>query len=129
VTILAHPLLADENIDPDVVAWLREAGCDVRTVFEEGLAARSDVAILRHARAAGRVVLTHDSDFGQIALRGGEPLVGIVYIRPGHRAAAFTIGTLVAVLHSSIDIEPPFIAVAERRATETRVRVRRHFAL
>jgi hypothetical protein len=31
-----YSLLADENIGPEVVAGLRQRGCDVRTAAEEG---------------------------------------------------------------------------------------------
>lgn len=127
--LLAYPLLADENIDPAVVAWLRESGADVRTVFDDGLVARADVDILRHAWAQGRVVITHDSDFGTLAIRRGEPVFGLIYLRPGHRLASFTIDTLHAVDVGPVDAEPPFIAVVERRGAETRVRLRRPVGL
>jgi predicted nuclease of predicted toxin-antitoxin system len=126
VKLLAYPLLTDENIHTDVVSWLRQGGRDVQTVFDHALNGGPDARILQHAHAEGRVVLTHDSDFGLIAIRGGEPFTGILYLRPGHFMASFTIETLRAVELSPIDIVPPFIAVAERRENETRVRVRRH---
>lgn len=126
--LLAYPLLTDENIHADVVSWLRQDGRDVHSVFDRALNGQPDATILRHAHAEGRVVLTHDSDFGLIAIRGGEPFTGILYLRPGHFRASFTIDTLHAVDLSPIDITPPFIAVAERRENETRVRVRRHLS-
>ena len=124
--LLAYPLLTDENVHADVTAWLRDAGCDVRSVFQDKLAGQSDTAILRFAHANGRVVMTHDSDFGTLALRTGEPVIGLIYLRPGHHRASFTIDTLRAVAAGVVDADPPFIAVVERRAAETRVRVRRH---
>jgi hypothetical protein len=74
-------------------------------------------------------VLTHDSDFGTLAVRRGEPLAGIIYLRPGHRTASFTIDTLRAIQDSPLRAEPPFMAVIERRAMETRVRIRRPLAI
>jgi predicted nuclease of predicted toxin-antitoxin system len=94
VTPLGYPLLADENIQPEVVSWLRQSRLDVRTVFDEGLASQSDQDILRHEYSGARVMLTHDSDFGPLAIHRGQPFVGIIYVRPGHRDASFTIGTL-----------------------------------
>lgn len=32
---LGFPLLADENIGPEVVAGLQQRGCDVRTTWDE----------------------------------------------------------------------------------------------
>jgi predicted nuclease of predicted toxin-antitoxin system len=56
---LGFPLLADENIHPDVVQALADQGKDIRSVQSEGLAGRRDVVILRHALPRGWVVLTH----------------------------------------------------------------------
>jgi predicted nuclease of predicted toxin-antitoxin system len=118
------PLLTDENVHADIVVWLRERGVNVRTIFDEGLAAKLDAEILARAHAQGRVVLTHDSDFGRLAILRREPVFGIIYLRPGHRNADFTIGTLRALHASEIEVSPPFIIVAERRGDQTRVRVR-----
>lgn len=70
------------------------------------------------------MVLTHDSDFGTLAIRGGEPYLGIVYLRPGHIQASFVVELLEAVLGVDRVLEPPFIVVAERRAGELRLRFR-----
>jgi predicted nuclease of predicted toxin-antitoxin system len=66
VNPLDCPLLADENIHPDVVVFLRQQGYDVRSIAEEGLFGEKDVAVLRMAYAAGRAVLTHDSDLSDL---------------------------------------------------------------
>lgn len=60
MTLFAFALLADENINPEVVAGLRALGCQVVTVAELELAGAPDTAILQRAMADGRVVLTHD---------------------------------------------------------------------
>ena len=43
---LDFPLLADENILPDVVAFLRKAGLDVKSVVEQGLFGSPDTDVL-----------------------------------------------------------------------------------
>jgi hypothetical protein len=53
---LGFPLLADENVAPDVIAALRERGIDVCTAAEAGLSGATDAAILAHAVSASRVV-------------------------------------------------------------------------
>jgi predicted nuclease of predicted toxin-antitoxin system len=73
------PLLTDENLDPDVVAHLRQLGFDVLDVVERGLQGSTDVDLLRLATSQGRVVVTHDADFGTPAILQHEPLVGIVF--------------------------------------------------
>jgi hypothetical protein len=66
--------LTDENIHPDVVAHLRARGLDVSDVREQGWYGRSDEELLREAHRAGRIVLTHDGDFGTLALLGRRPV-------------------------------------------------------
>ena len=121
----AFKLLADENIHHDVVASLRRQGFDVADVSEERLWGTTDVALLRRAVSEGRVVITHDRDFGALAVLGREPIVGIVYLRPGHIAPQFTIEMIDTIVDVAGDLSPPFIIVAQRRRNLVRVRIRR----
>jgi predicted nuclease of predicted toxin-antitoxin system len=74
--------------------------------------------------ANGRVVVTHDADFGKLAILQNEPLVGIVYLRPGHIDPKFTVATIQVVLTVDPELVPPFIAVAKRTANRVTIRVR-----
>jgi predicted nuclease of predicted toxin-antitoxin system len=121
---LALPLLADENVHPDVVAARRAQGRDVATVVELGLVGAADRVVLRRAVADGRVVLTHDADFGALAVHAGEPIVGIVYVRPGHISPLFVLEALASVDRGAVEVEVPFVVVAERHGDSVRVRVR-----
>ena len=121
---LDFPLLADENIHPDVTSYLRQQESDVRSVAEESLFGSSDRAVLRAAYAEGRVVLTHDSDFGTLVITQDEPFIGIIYLRPGHIRAEFTIQTLRTIDGQPLDVRPPFIIVAEQRAQAVQIRTR-----
>jgi predicted nuclease of predicted toxin-antitoxin system len=123
---LELPLLADENIHPDIVGRLRAMGRDVRTVHDEGLAGSADVAVLERARQQGRVALTHDSDFGTLAVHAGAPFLGIVYLRPGHISPSFVWEVIGAIESTDAVVEPPFILVAERRGGVVRIRIRPH---
>jgi len=117
-------LLADENMHSEVVQFLRSQGCDVLDVKEEGLFGTSDVALMRLAYLEDRIILTHDSDFGRLAITTNEPMKGIIFLRPGHIDPRFTIGTL-RVLFSQPELpEHPFIIVAERVREEVRIRIR-----
>jgi predicted nuclease of predicted toxin-antitoxin system len=118
------PILADENIHPDVLAALSGSGRDVRTVVAEGLSGRDDVDILRHAHALRRVVLTHDSDFGRLAVQAGEPYTGIIYLRPGHIIADYVLAMIDAIASLDAEVTPPFIVVAVRRGDTIRIRIR-----
>jgi predicted nuclease of predicted toxin-antitoxin system len=117
--------LTDVNLHPDLVAALRRLGFDILDVKESGLAGSSDLAILRLAYSQERVVLTHDSDFGQLAVAALEPILGIVYLRPGHFDPSFTLATLETLFEEVEDLAPPFILVAERTASRVKIRLRR----
>lgn len=117
-------LLTDENIHPDVVEWLRSQGYDVQDVREQNWSGSTDRFLMKVSSETGRVIITHDSDFGQIAIAQGESFTGIVYLRPGHIKPAFVIEMLKAVLSTEIISETPFIVVAQRYNDRVRIRVR-----
>ena len=120
---LDYPLLADENVHPDVIEFLRKAGLNVESVSERGQFGLPDTQVLQQATKAGRVVLTHDSDFGGLALMGAQ-FIGIIYVRPGHIRADFTVKTLEAIRDNAPEVTPPFILVAERTGDTVKIRVR-----
>ncbi|MCC6299538.1 MAG: DUF5615 family PIN-like protein [Anaerolineales bacterium] len=120
---LEFPLLADENIHPDVIAYLRKEGLDVVSISEQGKFGVSDTQVLREATEVGRVVLTHDRDFGGMAVLGVS-FTGIVYLRPGHIQTSFTIKTLQAIRDNSPEVMQPFILVADHAGDTVKIRVR-----
>ena len=124
MNLFAYPFLADENIHPGVVAQMKSQGLDVWSVNEEGLIGQVDTAVLQSAHESGRVVLTHDSDFGALAIARQQPIIGIVYLRPGHNQPEFTLATLAALRQQEIHVAPPFIIVALRQQNEVRIRIR-----
>lgn len=69
-------------------------------------------------------MLTHDRDFGTLAIHAGEPYFGMVYLRPALIAAEFTWRTIAAIESTEGTVEPPFIVVAERRGDMVRIQVR-----
>lgn len=105
--------LTDENIGSDVVTHLRARGLDILDVREQGWYGWSDEKLLKEAHREGRIVLTHDGDFGTLALLGHRPVVGIVRIRPGHIRAEVTIETLDRLLSLDLDPSPPFLVVVQ----------------
>lgn len=117
-------LLTDENIHPTVVTFLRQAGFDVWDVCEQGWLGSTDLALMQHAVSEQRVIVTHDSDFGSLAILAGNPIVGILYLRPGHASAQFTIDSCQAVLKADPDVRPPFLIIAKRTGTTVTIRIR-----
>ncbi len=118
------PLLTDENIDPEVVAGLRQLGFDVYDVVESGRQGACDVDLLRWATQQGRVVVSHDADFGTLAILQNEPLVGLVFLRPGHIDPTFTMAIIHTLLNTDPDVRPPFVLVAKRSGNQVTIRVR-----
>lgn len=118
------PLLTDENIDVEVVRFLREQGFDVHDVREEGLQGATDIDLIRKAVAESRVIVTHDSDFGTLAVHAGEPIVGLMFLRPGHIDPAFTIETIKAIRDRDLDVTAPFVLVARRSGLTVTIRYR-----
>lgn len=73
--------LADMGISPRTAAFLRGLGHDAVHLYDEDLGRLSDPAILRKARAEGRVLLTHDLDFGELMAASGAELPSVVIFR------------------------------------------------
>jgi predicted nuclease of predicted toxin-antitoxin system len=113
--------LVDANLSPLVTEWLRSNGHDAVHAFELGLAAARDSEILEHAARGGRIVLTSDLDFGDIAaLGGGSAWVCIIRLRSNRTAR------IIARLERALPQPAP---VLERAAVviieQARLRVRR----
>ena len=66
--------LADMGISPRLVAELRDKGHDAAHVHERGLGRSTDPEILAAARDEGRILLTHDLDFGKLLAASGGNL-------------------------------------------------------
>jgi predicted nuclease of predicted toxin-antitoxin system len=73
--------LADMGVSMRVVVWLREIGHDVVHLREQSLHRLPDPAIYTKAGDEGRIVLTFDLDFGEIAAASGRRLPSVVILR------------------------------------------------
>ncbi|MCO6488131.1 MAG: DUF5615 family PIN-like protein [Phaeodactylibacter sp.] len=118
------PVLGDENIQSEVVSYLRNEGFEVKYVNEEGLEGEPDQKLLEMAKAENRVVITHDSDFGRLIFTQKIDFVGVIYLRPGHFDPYFTINTWKALLKADLGLKPPFIIVAENNGERVKIRYR-----
>ena len=77
--------IVNENVSGTVIRTLRERGHDVLSV-KESMRGEQDRVILARARAEGRLLVTHDKDFGELAYRSRLPAeCGIVLFRLGGR--------------------------------------------
>lgn len=116
----SFPVVTDENIHPRIVTYLRGVDINVLDIKEQNWFGMSDAEILTRAYEQGRVVITHDSDFGRLAVLSDKPLIGILYLRPAEIQTSKTIEKLSNFLTTSLELQPPFIAVIQ----DKKVRIR-----
>ena len=114
-------LLVDENISPKVVAFLRSHGIDVLDTKEQSWFGKEDEELLEIAYKEKRFVLTHDSDFGTLAIHEGKRYYGIIYIRVRYLHPQNVIRVCEQLLELKRELTPGTIIVVE----EARLRIRK----
>lgn len=113
-------LLTDENISPKVVAYLQRMGFDVLDTKEKLWHGTEDEELIHRAYQEQRFILTHDSDFGTLAISQGIPCYGILYLRLNNLKSTNVVRTFESMLQQDIEIRPHTIWVIE----EKRIRIR-----
>jgi predicted nuclease of predicted toxin-antitoxin system len=107
--------LANENMPGAAVEAVRKAGLDITWVREisPGI---SDEAVLALSQAEGRVLLTFDKDFGEMAFeRGKTATPGVILLRPRLRSPEHVAQFTVALLGQSMDWTDNFAVAQEGR--------------
>jgi len=74
-------LLTDETVARSTISLLRDQGHDVLDVREAGLAGAEDEAVSALARSKGRIIITHDKDFGDFLRLQSASHRGAVVLR------------------------------------------------
>jgi predicted nuclease of predicted toxin-antitoxin system len=74
-------ILANENIAGETVESLRCLGHDVAWMATTGTVGATDQEVLQRAVKEGRLVMTFDKDFGELAFREGLPATGVILLR------------------------------------------------
>ena len=72
--------LADESCAGPVTQALREAGHDVVAIAEVARGA-ADGAVMARALAERRILITEDSDFGELLYARGHSSAGVILVR------------------------------------------------
>lgn len=107
--------LANENVPGAAVEAARQAGADITWVrdISPGI---SDDAVLTLAQAEGRILLTFDKDFGEMAFEQGKTAApGVILLRPRLRSPDYVAHFTVALLTQSIDWTGNFSVAQEGR--------------
>lgn len=118
-------ILANENFPGEAVEALRQDAHDV--VWIRTTAPGSDdEAVLALAQAEGRVLLTFDKDFGELAFRSKLPASsGVILFRIRMPSARHVADVVTRILKSREDWTGHFSVVDDRRIRMTRLKDRR----
>jgi predicted nuclease of predicted toxin-antitoxin system len=107
--------LANENMPSSVIHHLRSGGHDVLAA-KESLRGECDEVILARAQAEGRVLISQDKDFGELAFRSGLPAdCGVVLFRLDGPNPEADSRRMIEVLSATTDWLGRFSVVDERR--------------
>jgi predicted nuclease of predicted toxin-antitoxin system len=116
--------LTDENIQPEIIDYLRKCGFDVADVKELNFYGKSDEFLFNYATEQKRVIISHDSDFGRLLFLGNYIFSGIIYLRPGHLKSEISILSLKTLFDQNLEIKFPFIITIENNLEKVKIRIR-----
>lgn len=111
--------LVDECTGNQVAGWLREAGHEVFSVYEQARGITDDV-IIKKAFEENWILITNDRDFGEKVYRDKLPHKGIVFLRLQNERSANKINVLQRLFSMYLERIPYNFVVV----TETQVRFR-----
>ncbi len=112
--------LADENIGLAIVGFLRKQGHDVVSIIEVSPGI-SDASVLIKATEEHRMLVTSDTDFGELVYRIRQQHAGVILLRLDDQRNANKIRVLRKLLKQHAgDLPDAFVVV-----TETTIRIRR----
>jgi predicted nuclease of predicted toxin-antitoxin system len=111
--------MVDESTGMAVVNYLRSLGYDVLAVAET-ISQAADSDVLARASSEGRILVTNDKDFGELAFRVGQVHQGVLLLRLQDESPTNCVRVLKAVLEQYAARLPSHFTVA----TESGVRIR-----
>ncbi len=110
--------MVDESTGMAVVNYLRSLGYDVLAVAET-ISQAADSDVLARASSEGRILVTNDKDFGELAFRVGQVHQGVLLLRLQDESPTNCVRVLKAVLEQYAARLPSHFTVA----TESGVRI------
>jgi predicted nuclease of predicted toxin-antitoxin system len=90
--------LTDENVARLVLRTLREEGHDVLDVVESRLRSAEDDEIIRVGIDEGRIIITHDKDFGGLLTYPKKEHGGVILLRLRYPAPVSVLNAVHRVL-------------------------------
>jgi predicted nuclease of predicted toxin-antitoxin system len=113
--------LVDEALSSRVASLLRDAGHDAVHVGDRGLLGQPDEDVMRVAMAEDRVVVSTDTDFGELLALGSHLGPSVVLLRRAPHAAEQQANLVLTAL---VDTEGALLAGAVVVITPSRIRLR-----
>jgi predicted nuclease of predicted toxin-antitoxin system len=114
--------LVDECLSPATARTLADAGHDAVHVTDVGLGGHPDDAVMAAAGTDGRVIVSADTDFGQLLARSNAQLPSVILFRGAEVAPVALAGLLLANLDRfEEDLERGAVVVI----LDDRIRIRR----
>ncbi len=105
-------ILAEESVDAPIVGRLRIEGHEVSSVAESS-PGKSDAAVLNEAEQTGRILLTSDKDFGELAIRWRKIQTGVILLRLEGLSPESKAELVAEVLeHHAAEVRASFIVIS-----------------
>ncbi len=106
-------ILADENIEREFIEALRERDFNVVSVRENHIGIADD-EILQVAENENAVILTYDTDFGELIFRYSLKSRGVILLRLSGLSLAEKIEkTIVVIREHDSELENAFTVISE----------------
>jgi predicted nuclease of predicted toxin-antitoxin system len=106
--------LLDESADYPLAEVLVRMGHDVTTIVRDYPRALKDREVLALAQDEGRIVITNDTDFGELIFRQQLPHAGVILFRLGREDIATKAAWLKQVIENHADQLSQFVVVTDR---------------
>ena len=74
-------LIADENFPLPSYKYLKEKGIDITHITDSGYASIKDEAVIELSVKENRIIVTFDSDFGELIFKSGYKPIGVIFFR------------------------------------------------
>ncbi len=90
-------ILADENIDIDIINSIRKIGIEVFSIYESNRGL-SDEQIIQISKSPPRIILTEDKDFGEWVFSHHEKEISVILLRYSYKEIDGIISKLTKLL-------------------------------
>ncbi|HEY6231348.1 MAG TPA: DUF5615 family PIN-like protein [Pyrinomonadaceae bacterium] len=107
--------LVDECVGPRFANWLRDAGHEVFSVYQDARGSE-DESLIRKVFEEDWILITNDKDFGEKIYRERRPHHGVIFLRLRDESSANKIAVMKTLLEKYAQRLPDkFVVVTESR--------------